>query len=176
MKRLISIIIVTAVLLIILPATAQNTIYYTLRAARVRSCASTLCDHLGSIPANTRVEVTGSMDGQKWNGSTLWLQVNFDGSSGYVHRSLLTGQKPGSFITPGAPTYAPQPYQNYLINPALVSTPLPASLYACNNVDDLNCSDFANQRQANAHLQQCPVDEDFLDADNNGYACDALPP
>lgn len=175
MKRLVPILLIIAVLLTILPVVAQNRTYYTLRAARVRSCASTFCDRLGSIPGNTRIQVSGTIEGQKWNGSTTWYQTDFDGQTGYVHSSLLTSLEPGRLITPGAPTLAPQPLQSYLINPPIVLTSAP-SPYTCNRIDDLNCSHFANQREANAHLQQCPFDEDFLDADNNGFACEALPP
>lgn len=176
MKRLIPIFLLAAVLLMILPTTAQqNNIYYTLRAARVRSCASTFCARLGSIPGNTRIQVAGSVEGKKWNGSTLWYQITFDGQTGYIHSSLLTTLEPGRLITPGAPTLAPVSIPSYLINPPIVLTSAP-SPYTCNRIDDLNCSHFANQREANAHLQQCPLDEDFLDADKNGLACEALPP
>jgi hypothetical protein len=176
MKRLIPILLFTAILLALVPVTAQQTsTYYTLRAARVRSCASTFCDRLGSIPGNSELRVVSSVQGQKWSGSTTWHQIDFDGVTGYVHSSLLTTLEPGRLITPGAPTYVAPPLQSYLINPPIVLTS-PPSRYTCNGIDDLNCSDFANQREANAHLQQCPFDEDFLDADNNGSACEALPP
>lgn len=191
MKRLIPIFLLAAVLLIILPTTAQqNNIYYTLRAARVRSCASTFCTRLGSIPGNTRIQVAGSVEGKKWNGSTLWYQITFDGQTGYVHSSLLTTLEPGRLITPGAPTLAPVPIQSYLIGPPLIltSVPLPtdvfaatslppsSSRYTCNGINDLNCDAFANQREANAHLALCGYDEDRLDGDNDGLACETLPP
>ncbi len=46
------------------------------------------------------------------------------------------------------------------------------SPYTCNGLDDLNCSDFNRQwGQAQAHLQMCG-DEDNLDGDGDGRACE----
>lgn len=46
------------------------------------------------------------------------------------------------------------------------------SPYTCNGVDDLNCSDFNRQwGQAQAHMQMCG-DEDQLDGDGDGRACE----
>ncbi len=194
MKRIIPVLLFTAVLLLILPATAQNSTYYTLRAARVRSCASTFCDLLGAIQGNRSVQVSRSLEGQKWNGSTSWFELTFEGQVGYIHSSLLTTLEPGRLFTPGAPSPAPIDIRPYLVGPSLIvtgapfptaifgtpqpltSVPPPASIYTCNGIDDLNCSDFTSQSAANAHLQQCSIDEDLLDADNNGTACEALPP
>lgn len=48
------------------------------------------------------------------------------------------------------------------------------SRYTCNAVNDLNCSNFTSQAEAQAHLLTCG-DEDRLDGDNNGAACESLP-
>jgi len=192
MKRLIPLLLIITVLWTMLPATAQNSRYFTLRAARVRSCASTFCDYLGSIQGNSAVQVLGTIEGQKWNGTKTWYQIDFDGITGYVHSSLLTTLEPGRLITPGAPTPLPVDIRPYLVGPALIDTgaPListatlvpgltsvpPVQQYVCNGIDDLDCSSFANQREANAHLQQCGRDEDILDGNVDGYACEALPP
>jgi hypothetical protein len=48
--------------------------------------------------------------------------------------------------------------------------------FTCNGIDDLNCSDFNfDTVAATLHLQQCGVetDEDNLDGNNNGQACEA---
>lgn len=48
----------------------------------------------------------------------------------------------------------------------------PESPFGCNQQDDLNCSDFrAIGQNANAHLAQCG-DEDRLDQDGDGRACE----
>lgn len=41
--------------------------------------------------------------------------------------------------------------------------------------DDLNCSDFATQQEAQAHLDADPSDPDKLDRDGDGIACESLP-
>jgi hypothetical protein len=42
--------------------------------------------------------------------------------------------------------------------------------------DDQNCSDFASQAEAQAHLRADPSDPDGLDGnDNDGIACESLP-
>ncbi len=40
---------------------------------------------------------------------------------------------------------------------------------------DLNCENFATQRQAQAALEQSPGDPYGLDADGDGWACERLP-
>jgi hypothetical protein len=52
------------------------------------------------------------------------------------------------------------------------STLIASSPFGCNQIDDLNCSDFyAVGQSANAHLAQCG-DEDRLDQDGDGRACE----
>ncbi len=41
---------------------------------------------------------------------------------------------------------------------------------------DLTCSDFDSQEAAQAELQNDPTDPNNLDDDNNGIACETLPP
>lgn len=41
--------------------------------------------------------------------------------------------------------------------------------------DDLNCSDFDTQPEAQAHLEDDPSDPDGLDRDGDGIACEHLP-
>ncbi len=41
---------------------------------------------------------------------------------------------------------------------------------------DLSCSDFDSQEAAQAALQNDPTDPNNLDDDNNGIACETLPP
>jgi len=49
------------------------------------------------------------------------------------------------------------------------------SPYTCNGVDDLNCSDFPRDGvQAQAHLAMCG-NEDRLDGDGDGLACEYSP-
>ncbi|HXG36560.1 MAG TPA: excalibur calcium-binding domain-containing protein [Dehalococcoidia bacterium] len=41
--------------------------------------------------------------------------------------------------------------------------------------DTFNCSDFPNQAAAQAHYRQHPTDQDNLDQDKDGIACESLP-
>jgi hypothetical protein len=54
-----------------------------------------------------------------------------------------------------------------------LSTRVPAvSPYTCNGVDDLNCADFPRDgRNAQAHLEMCG-NEDRLDGEGDGLACE----
>jgi hypothetical protein len=182
MRRLIPIFLLSLVLVAILPADAQSGTYYTLQASRVRSCASKNCLHLGTLKSNSRVDVTGTIDGQRLSGSTEWRQIVFEGKAGYIHSSLLTTLAPGRLATPGAvsPAQAVPVFQSVPTNPPPLGTIPPSQqtvTFACNGLDDLECHDFPDQASANAHLQQCGVDtdEDILDGDKNGYACEANP-
>lgn len=42
-------------------------------------------------------------------------------------------------------------------------------------VEDLDCSDFTTQEEAQAVLEEDPSDPHFLDFDGNGIACERLP-
>jgi hypothetical protein len=42
--------------------------------------------------------------------------------------------------------------------------------------DGLNCKDFDSQAEAQAELRANPSDPNNLDADNDGVACESLPP
>ncbi len=43
------------------------------------------------------------------------------------------------------------------------------------NADDLNCSDFSTQQEAQTVLEKDPSDPNGLDRDNDGIACENLP-
>jgi excalibur calcium-binding domain-containing protein len=67
-----------------------------------------------------------------------------------------------------------QPQQSIVqpLQSTQLSQPVVGSPFGCNQVDDLNCSDFRSIGQnANAHLAQCG-DEDKLDQDGDGRACE----
>ena len=174
MKRLAPILMIVLILLAIFPANAQTGTYYTLQAARVRSCPSRTCKQIGTLLANSRMDVIATVDGQKYNGTTAWRQITFEGQTGYVHSSLTTTLEPGRLMGDVVITAAP-------ISVPANPPPLATSAFSvtetnmCNGLDDLDCSDFLTQAEANAHLQMCGVDEDLLDANLDTFACEALP-
>lgn len=176
MKRLLPVFLIALVLALvviaILPASAQTGTYYTLQAARVRDCPSRFCRHIGSIIANSRLDVTATVDGQKFNGSTAWREIVFKGQAGYIHSSLTTTLEPGRLMGDVVITAAPI---SVPVNPPPLATSALIETNMCNGLDDLDCSDFLTQAEANAHLQMCGIDEDLLDANLDTFACEALP-
>jgi hypothetical protein len=54
----------------------------------------------------------------------------------------------------------------------VITGPTAVAAHAQNN---LNCSDFATQEDAQAEFNRDPGDPDRLDADNDGIACEDLP-
>lgn len=54
-------------------------------------------------------------------------------------------------------------------------TPEPAADTGTSSSNDLNCSDFAVQEEAQAVLDRDPSDPNYLDGDNDGIACESLP-
>ena len=96
---------------------------------------------------------------------------------------LVVTQRTSTRATP-TPTATSIPTATMTNTPRATSTPrlqstqppkpviAPQSPFGCNQQDDLNCSDFrAVGQNANAHLAQCG-DEDNLDGDGDGRACE----
>jgi len=96
---------------------------------------------------------------------------------------LLVRQLP-AIRSQATPTWTNVPTATMTDTPRATRTPMlqstqppkpviaPQSPFGCNQQDDLNCSDFgAVGQNANAHLAQCG-DEDRLDADGDGRACE----
>lgn len=143
--------------------------------ANVRSCANTSCGVVATFAGGTVINVLASESGATVAGSAVWYQVRLNnGGVGYIHSSLAqsgvrtvvqaTSRPPSG--TGGGGGGAPS-------LPAATSAPAVAqSPFGCNGIDDLNCSDFrAIGQNANAHLAACG-DEDNLDGDGDGRACE----
>lgn len=165
--------------------------FYATNNANVRSCARTNCDTLGSLQQGQSVLVLSATQGEAVNaGNPDWYEIEFGAERGYVYSALLTRNRPAP--VPTAQPQAVQPQQpqpeapvpaqqeqiiSTPIPPAAppVSTPVPAgpvSPFGCNGINDLNCADFrAIGQNANAHLAACG-DEDDLDRDGDGLACE----
>lgn len=113
----------------------------------LRVCPSRECASVGSIPDGAALLVDGIINGEAVSaGNAIWYRSTMGSAPVYVYSEIVTDR----------PTAV-----------APISTA--ASPYACNGVDDLNCSDFSAGAQA--HLLMCG-DEDLLDADRDGVACE----
>lgn len=84
-----------------------------------------------------------------------------------MSRILATVGVPTARAFPTLPPALPPTARVFLAPTRAVVSP-----FACNGVNDLNCEDFDRSgRDAQAHLEQCG-DEDDLDRDNDGLACE----
>jgi len=81
---------------------------------------------------------------------------------------------PSTTIVPTAQVFPTLPPAQPSTRVPAFSAPTRASVspYTCNGVDDLNCADFDNDpARAQAHLDKCG-NEDRLDGDEDGWACE----
>jgi hypothetical protein len=126
---------------------------YAQGQVNVRSCASRECDILWTLEDGSSVLVDAEVNGEIIrNDNARWYRVA-DMGGAYVYTELVR--------TP-APAAAPQP--------TLMNIPVQSTV-TCNRMDDLNCRDFAQAGDAQNHLLTCG-DEDRLDADGDGRACE----
>lgn len=81
---------------------------------------------------------------------------------------------PSRTVIPTAQSFPtlPPAQASTVVRPQAAPTRVMGSPFACNGVDDLNCSDFGyDPALAQAHLDKCG-NEDRLDGDSDGYACE----
>ena len=60
----------------------------------VRSCASTSCALVGTLPSGTPIQVFWEQTGGAVNGDTRWLAFEYEGKTRYLHASLATTTQP----------------------------------------------------------------------------------
>lgn len=97
--------------------------------------------------------------------SFLWRNGGWNGVP-MIQQATLVQATTQPQVPISLPTWTPLPY----IPPA--PTQPVVSPYTCNGVDDVNCGDFnRNWQQAQAHMLMC-ADEDNLDGDGDGRACE----
>lgn len=144
---------------------------YTSGSARLRSCASTSCSIVVTLGAGEELQTISAENGDEVEaGNVIWYKVKYGDQIAYVYSSLVSSQRPAAApVTTGggnvtSPSTAVVPASPV---PVVVTSP-----FGCNGIDDLNCDDFrAIGQNANAHLAACG-DEDRLDADGDGHACE----
>ena len=198
MKRALLYVIVTFLLVLnfspypqpTLAQTTGDTVYVGNAVANLRERPSTRAARVARLQPGTPVVILSETnDGTRVSGSTLWFEVDTGTYVGYLHSSLITLFPPVS-VAPsgngggngnsggsgnsggnggGNSGGGGSPTTSNFSAPAGGSSP-----YTCNGANDLNCDAFNTSAAATAHLQMCG-DEDRLDADNNGLACESLP-
>ncbi len=138
--------------------------YYVPVRANLRTCPRTTdeCAPVAELSAGDSVIVAGRMTGQAVSGNDVWYQVLYRGQTLYAHSSVLSDRLPS----------APEPFGSNSGGQKPVPTTVLVDPFGCNGINDLDCSDFNNLGlNANAHLAQCG-DEDNLDGDGDGRACE----
>ncbi|MEP7291946.1 MAG: SH3 domain-containing protein [Chloroflexota bacterium] len=146
-------------------ALLTGTVYAQARSS-VRECPRRDCALLGVLAVGAAVIVTGEQSGEIITaGNDAWYRVDYQGREGYVYSGLVAN-RPSAFTPQGfAPVSLPGQSG---ANPSFV--PSGAAL-TCDGRDNLSCSNFANIAQAQMHLNTCG-DEDQLDTDHDGFACE----
>lgn len=138
---------------------------YVQGSLNVRDCPRTDCNKINYLTDGQAVQATGTADGEAVrSGNTTWYRISLEGRVGYIYSEFVTDRPPTTIPT-SRPVYSPVPPVVPQVQPQ----------YACNGVDDLNCDDFPSDgRSAQQHLETCGIetDEDRLDRDNDGLACE----
>lgn len=142
---------------------------YAQGSVNVRACPRRDCDRVNYLIDGQTVTVTGEAEGDAvQDRNSTWYRISYEGRDGFVYSAYLSDMAPSPVPATRVP-FVPVATQSYSPQPAQVN-------YVCNGIDDLNCSDFAKDGiSAQQHLLECGYDEDRLDADKDGRACEYGP-
>lgn len=98
-------ILLVLLLLSTLVVSAQDTVYVSVRSAKIRQEATTSAAVMTTARRGTALTNLGSVEGTRVSGSTDWYHVRTsDGIEGYVHSSLVTTAAPAVSPAPTSPT------------------------------------------------------------------------
>lgn len=153
-------------------AQSNTTYYITAATANARNCAQTTCRVVTKFSKGTAIQVTGTTEGSRFQGSTTWLIVDYDGQTVYVHSKLASTTAPASATTGGSSS------SSGTSSGTSSSSSSSAAVCSCSS-NSLNCSNFSTHSQAQSCFNYCVGqgrgDIHRLDADNDGVACESLP-
>lgn len=152
-------------------AQSSTTYYITAATANARSCAQTTCRVVTKFSKGTAIQVTGTTEGSRFQGSTTWLIVDYDGQTVYVHSKLASMTAPASTATGGSSS-------SNASSGTSSSSSSSSAVCSCSS-NSLNCSNFSTHSQAQSCFNYCigqgRGDIHRLDGDNDGVACESLP-
>lgn len=152
-------------------AQSSTTYYITAATANARSCAQTSCRVITKFSKGTAVQVTGTTEGSRFQGSTTWLTVDYDGQTVYVHSKLASTTAPASATTGGSTS-------SNTSSGTSSSSSSSSAVCSCSS-NSLNCANFSTHSQAQSCFNYCigqgRGDIHRLDGDNDGVACESLP-
>lgn len=152
-------------------AQSSTTYYITAATANARSCAQTTCRVVTKFSKGTAIQVTGTTEGSRFQGSTTWLTVDYDGQTVYVHSKLASTTAPASTNTGSSSS-------SNTSSGTSSSSSSSSEVCSCAS-NSLNCSNFSTHSQAQSCFNYCigqgRGDIHRLDGDNDGSACESLP-
>lgn len=147
--------------------TFPQTYYISTASARARSCERTDCTIVTRLTQGTAITVTDIVEGTPISGNRLWLEIEYDGRSVYVHSSLATRTPPAA--TPAGTSQ--QSRQSRANDSQLMSTPVPAlPRFSCNC--SKTCEQMASCEEAYYQLNQCGCGR--RDHDSDGVPCESI--
>lgn len=170
MKRFTSFVLLSMLLVLVTSVAAQTgeTYYVKARTARVRSEPNTTATVVVTLRSKTAIVVLEVVEGTKVSGSTKWYRIDVNGSTGYIHSSLVTNTPPAASNTNSSGTTG-----GGQTAPTLQSTPVPlaqpSSGVSCNGAT--TCSQMASCEQAYACLA---AGRSSLDRDKDGIPCESI--
>lgn len=133
----------------------SGTTYYVQNSANVRDCAELTCDIFATYGAGTALEIIDTnVQGDEFQGSTIWMEININGEIVYVHSALVSRTRP-------APTAIPQSSTGNTSNTGVQSVAPASAGSNCSCAGDFyNCSrdDFSSMSEARSCYDKC-VDE-----------------
>lgn len=176
LKKLAVVCILTLVGMIVISPSASiraqsgTTYYVTASTANARSCAQTTCRVVTKFSKDTAIQVTGTTEGSRFQGSTTWLVVDYNGQTVYVHSKLASTTAPASANTSSGSSSTTS-------SGTSSSTSSSSAVCSCSS-NSLNCANFSTQSQAQSCFNYCVGqgrgDIHDLDRDHDGIACESL--
>jgi len=149
-----------------------QTYYVSVRAAKIRSEASTASETVTTLKRHTPLVILEVVNGQSVSGSRTWYRINASGVEGYIHSSLVTASAPapanGSSGSSGSSSSSTP---NTSTGTFVVPESARASSSGCPNLgatcSALTCDEaYACLRAGNGRL----------DRDNDGVPCESVCP
>lgn len=176
MKRFALFLLVSVLFVLTLSITvAQDTYTVSTRTARVRAEPNTTSTIITTLRYNATLNVIGAVEGAKVSGSTLWYEVNVNGTAGYIHSSLVkVSGASGGVVTSGGGSNSggtTSSDTSQAIEPAPMSVVPPSTGVSCGGAT--TCKQMASCEQAYACLA---AGRTSLDRDRDGVPCESICP
>ena len=77
-------------------SSGDSQIYYAVTSANLRPCPyiNDSCSVTTSLRKGTGITITGEVEGDAFQGSTLWYSIEYNGQTAYVHSALVSPLPP----------------------------------------------------------------------------------